>query len=149
MVIGTTGYESAVERFAMVSLNLSFKEINKDFFALLPPLSETVLDAGAGVGQNAAAFARLGYQPTAVEPLQAFIDIAQKNFHDLNVQWLNDALPNLSSLDDLSIKFNFILVDGVWHHLCSKQPLAAIKRFKTLRIQVLFAPYPSVMAPRA
>ena len=132
MVVGTTGYEKAVERFASVSLGLSFEEVNSDFFKLLPPLPASVLDAGAGVGQNAAAFANLGYQAVAVEPLKEFVDIAKAHFHALDIEWINDALPNLPSLENPAYKFDFILVDGVWHHLCPKQRLAAINRFKAL-----------------
>ncbi|GLQ76117.1 class I SAM-dependent methyltransferase [Vibrio penaeicida] len=77
-VKGTQGYEQGVDAFAQASLNLKFEEVNQEFIPFLPRILSRVLDVGSGVGQNSAALSRLGYQVVSVEPLQVFLDIAQK-----------------------------------------------------------------------
>ncbi|MEO0532645.1 MAG: class I SAM-dependent methyltransferase [Cyanobacteria bacterium P01_A01_bin.123] len=131
-VPGTRGYEAIKDAFIEVSQALDFAEINKDFLEYLPSLPSRVLDAGAGVGQNAAALARLGYLVVAVEPLPAFLDAARSTYRDLNVIWVNDSLPGLRKLGEASGMFDFILVDGVWHHLDDEERSQCMARFSTL-----------------
>lgn len=131
-VPGTQGYLAAIERFSAASLNLSFAEINQDFLPLMPAAPARVLDLGAGVGQNAAALTRLGYQVTAVEPLAAFLAIAKAQFDDLAIHWLQDSLPELTCLDNAAGEFELILLDGVWHHLAPEQRPLCLQRFAQL-----------------
>ena len=129
-VAGTKGYEDSLASFVDASLSLKFDEVNRDFLEFLPPLPARVLDAGAGVGQNAAALARLGYEVVAIEPLKRFIDVARSEFDGLGVRWLQDSLPKLEELGDRAgPAFDFILMDGVWHHLSPAERKACIERF--------------------
>lgn len=129
-VAGTKGYEEVVLPFFEASMSLKFEEVNRDFLEFLPTTPARVLDAGAGVGQNAAALARLGYEVVAVEPLKCFIDIASSKFEGLGVRWLQDSLPRLEKLGDtVAPAFDFILMDGVWHHLSPAERKACIERF--------------------
>ncbi|MEZ9231362.1 class I SAM-dependent methyltransferase [Vibrio amylolyticus] len=132
MVAGTQGYEKVIELFTEVSFKLKFEEINKDFLAYLPPTPSRALDAGCGVGQNSAALAKLGYDVVAVDPMRGFLDKAISNYQGLNVNWVNDSLPDLASLNVDDGLFNFILLDGVWHHLNTEERKKCIKRFSSL-----------------
>lgn len=131
-VPGTRGYNQAASAFAKVSFELDFNHINSEFLEFLPKPPARVLDAGAGPGQNSAALARLDYQVVAVEPLQAFLDIAQSTFTDLDITWIRDSLPRLEKLDSNEDAFDFILLDGVWHHLDSGEREECIRRLSGL-----------------
>lgn len=131
-IAGTRGYETAISIFTEASLALDFDEINADFLDYLPQNTGKVLDAGAGVGQNSAALARRGYAVTAVEPLPAFLDIARQTHPEPGIRWLNDSLPHLNRLETEEDSFDFILLDGVWHHLSIQEREVCIKRFAQL-----------------
>lgn len=128
-IAGIQGYEQAISSFAEASLKLDFDEINADFLDYLPGHNGKILDAGSGVGQNSATLAKRGYDVTAVEPLKAFLDIARQAHAGLEIRWLNDSLPYLNSLDAENKTFDFILLDGVWHHLSVQEREVCIKRF--------------------
>ncbi|MCF2859167.1 class I SAM-dependent methyltransferase [Pseudoalteromonas sp. SMS1] len=132
MVSGTQGYEKVVDAFATASFNLKFEEINQDFLSLLPTRPARVLDAGSGVGQNAAALAQLGYDVVAVEPLQLFLSKAVSQYPSLKVQWLNDSLPELANVSVKEGSFDFVLLDGVWHHLNLCERRRCIERLASL-----------------
>jgi len=131
-VPGTQGYEKVVAAFAQDSHGLNFDEINHDFLPLLPPAPARILDAGAGVGQNAAALIRRGYKVVAVEPLLEFIADAKATYQTLSVDWRQDSLPGLKSIDTIEPAFDFILLDGIWHHLRPEERPQAIERLANL-----------------
>lgn len=133
-VPGTQGYLEALSSFSKASLNLNFAEINADFLSVLPQLPAKVLDAGAGVGQNSAALAEMGYEVIAIEPIEEFINIAKENFANISgithqIAWYRDCLPYLTKLTDHKDYFDFILLDGVWHHLSPDEKASCISRF--------------------
>lgn len=131
-VPGTRGYQESAESFAEASFKLAFEHINADFLALLPNLGSRVLDLGSGVGQNAAALAKRGYHVVAVEPLPDFIEIAQAKYPHPDITWLNDSLPLLQKVNVDAGLFDFVLIDGVWHHLSSQERRTCIQRLTTL-----------------
>ncbi|MDK1286139.1 class I SAM-dependent methyltransferase [Pseudoalteromonas umbrosa] len=132
MVTGTRGYEIGVQSFAKASFGLKFEDINQDFLSFLPALGSKVLDAGCGVGQNAAALCELGYDVCAIEPLTAFLDKAKARYKELPIEWLEDSLPDLKLLNSANHVFDFILLDGVWHHLNYKERKQCINRLYEL-----------------
>ena len=117
LVSGTLGYDEVVESFTEASLKLSFEEVNKDFIKYLPAIPSKVLDIGCGIGQNSAALRRLGYEVVAIDPLGAFLKVAQTYYSSLDIEWLQGSLPYLKVLNKHHGFFDFILMDGVWHHL--------------------------------
>lgn len=117
VVAGTAGYEASVERFIELSKALRFEQVCKDFMPFLPSRSAKVLDAGAGIGQNAAALAKFGHQVVAVEPMADFLAVAQRLYPASEVRWLSGSLPYLRCLPESSESFGFALIDGVLHHL--------------------------------
>lgn len=115
-VPGTQGYEAGVERFIKVSRSLRFESTYPGFVTFLPKRPAKVLDVGCGIGQNAAALAKLGYSVTALEPFERFISAAQNIYRDSSVRWMQDSLPSLELLGS-SGPFDFILMAAVWQHL--------------------------------
>lgn len=131
-VRGTTGYKEAIESFANASLALDFDDINHEFLPFIPKSTSKVIDLGSGVGQNSAALAKAGHQVIAIEPLLEFIHIAKANFTSTNITWINDSLPMLNSLIGCNGEFDFILVDGVWHHLSPQERIETIAQVSRL-----------------
>ena len=121
-----------VEAFAEASFNLDFEDINADFLNFLPQAPARVLDAGSGVGQNSAALAKKGFSVVSVEPLHAFLQRAKNQYRGLNITWLNDSLPKLEKIDVDSGLFDFVLIDGVWHHLSIEERRLCILRLASI-----------------
>lgn len=132
IVPGTRGYETVVEAFTQASTSLTFEQVNQDFLPYLPPEGAHILDAGAGIGQNAASLAQRGYKVVAVEPMPEFLKIGQARYPHKNITWFNGALPKLEVLGNAEGEFDFILVDGVWHHLEEQERSVALSRFSKL-----------------
>ena len=131
-VPGIEGYERSVQRFVESSQALDFAEVCRDFLDHLPLLPGRVLDAGAGAGQNAAAIAKMGHLVVAIEPMADFLAAARATYANLPVTWIDDSLPKLQQLGSAPAQFDFILVDGVWHHLDEAARSRAISRFAFL-----------------
>lgn len=131
MTAGVEGYERDVARFVASSQQLNFHETNRAFLPFLTAAPAAVLDAGAGAGQNAAALAKLGHRVTAVEPMADFLAAAKATYRDLPVDWRGDSLPQLASLEG-SPPFDFVLADGVWHHLSDAERGSAFVRLAAL-----------------
>ena len=130
-VPGTRGYQASVRDFVEVSQALKFHEVCRDFLEYLPEPPARILDVGAGAGQNAAALAGSGYRVTAIEPVAAFRSAAQAAYPGIDVTWREDSLPSLNSLNGQA-PFDFILLDGVWHHLQAAERAEALSRLAEL-----------------
>lgn len=131
-VSGTSGYERFIEGFIKSSQALDFHTVCKDFIEFLPTAPANVLDAGSGAGQNAASLAQKAYSVTAVEPMEEFLNAAKLKYQNLTIKWLQDSLPHLKTLNSADKLFDFILIDGVWHHLSEMERQQAIQRFAGL-----------------
>jgi len=132
MTAGTQGYKRFTELFIESSQALDFSEACKDFLELLPASPASILDIGAGAGQNAAALAKLGHKVTAIEPMPEFLSSAQTTYKDLNVKWLNGALPELTCISPNDPNFDFVLINAVWHHLNEVERESAVTRLSAL-----------------
>ena len=131
-VRGSEGYERSIQKFIELSQALRFEEVCKDFLGFLPAPPCRILDAGSGAGQNAAALAEMGHSVVAVEPLDSFRESARIMYSHQNILWLDDSLPELKKLHSDIASFEFILVDGVWHHLTKKERDRSLERFSQL-----------------
>lgn len=123
-------YDGSAERMADLYESSSFDKVHVDVLDLLPEAGTAVLDVGAGSGRDAAALADRGYVVTAVEPSAGLRREAMVRHSTSNVQWLDDALPNLSRLPEG--QFAFILVSAVWMHLAPRDRTPATRRLAQL-----------------
>ncbi len=130
-VPGTQGYETGVERFIEVSRALRFENTYPEFVRFLPKRSAKILDVGCGIGQNAAALAKLGHTVTALDPLERFVSAAQNIYRDSSVRWMQDSLPAMKLLGS-SGPFDFILMAAVWQHLDEQERRDAMDRVASL-----------------
>jgi SAM-dependent methyltransferase len=131
-VRGLEGYGRAAKRFIELSQALDFKEICSDFLDYLPTPPARILDAGSGAGQNAAALAQMGHSVVAVEPMPVFMEAARTAYAEQDISWVADSLPSLECLSTANGLLDFILVDGVCHHLDEGERIIAIARFREL-----------------
>lgn len=127
------GYEAAadelIDRYAQIPAELIFQHV-------LPFIRQTkggrLLDIGAGTGRNAAWFADLGFEVTAVEPVRAFRESGQLAYSDRSICWLNDRLPALAVLRDLNEQYDLITLTAVWHHLLEAEQHVALRQIACL-----------------
>jgi len=132
MTLGTQGYERFIALFIESSKTLDFNVVCKDFVSFLPLKSSKILDLGAGAGQNSAALDKLGFNVTAVEPMTEFLKAAMYEYSTTSIEWLHDSLPKLACLDSHDERFDFVLIDAVWHHLCEAERVIAASKISTL-----------------
>lgn len=132
MVSGTQGYERFIPLFIQNSQSLDFHVVCKDFINFLPFNNSNILDLGSGAGQNSAALEKLGFNVTAIEPMLEFLNAAINTYKSTSIEWLNDSLPDIACLDSHESKFDFVLIDAVWHHLTKEERKKAANKISTV-----------------
>ncbi len=131
-VKGTTGYDLVVEQFIASTSAIDFNELHRPFLPFIPNSPAKILDVGAGIGRDASVLASMGHRVIAVEPLADFLLAAQTLHPSKDIQWIEDSLPDLNSLNSQEGKFDFILVSAVWHHLDESERVTAMARLSKL-----------------
>jgi SAM-dependent methyltransferase len=110
-------YEAEADAFVKRYESVAFEDVHHSILDLLPTRRSLLLDIGAGSGRDAAALASLGHQMYAVEPSSVLRAAAQRIHPELNIVWIDDALPDLARVKALRLKFDFILLSAVWMHV--------------------------------
>jgi len=130
MLPGTQGYAE----FASVLLGkrLDFDAVHAPYLHLLPSAPARVLDVGAGPGHDAAQLAQMGHEVVACEPTPALRVGAQALYASGRITWLDDGLPELRRVTALGLRYDFILMSGVWMHLNAAERQAALPRVAEL-----------------
>ncbi|ASK28617.1 SAM-dependent methyltransferase [Chryseobacterium sp. T16E-39] len=131
-IYGTRGYVEALEKFTKATLSIDFFELHQDFIQFIPKKPGSILDIGAGIGRDAAVFSEMGHSVTAVEPLQEFRTLGKELFPDSTIEWLDDSLPELTTLKNSDILFDFVLASGIWHHLAPEEQYLSISKIASL-----------------
>lgn len=131
-ILGNEGYSSELSRFIELSELVPFEELHQSAQHLFPSSPAFILDVGAGIGRDAAAFAKIGHQVIAAEPTAEFIQVGQQKYPLSNIQWVQDAFPQLRCLDEYSHQFDFILCHLVWQHLDTEARLKSMRRVSEL-----------------
>ena len=141
-------YEQNARTAAQGYESLAFKRVHEWVLDLLPhnqssdrdnqALRRTrlrVLDIGAGSGRDALWFAQHGYQVTAVEPCEALrLEARKLHSHNpdfRNIQWINDQLPDLRSVQGEGL-YDVIWLSAVWMHLEPSSHAVAFERLVQL-----------------
>lgn len=132
MTTGTEGYERFIPLFIKTNQSLDFNIVCKDFINFLPLKNSHVLDLGSGAGQNSAALDKLGFKVTAIEPMLAFLNAAMSEYKNTSIKWFHDSLPDIACLDSHKEKFDFVLIDAVWHHLTETEREKAVSKISTV-----------------
>lgn len=125
----TEAYSEKAEALAKQYESIGFEDVHGDVLELLPRPPARALDIGAGTGRDAAALAARGYRVVAVEPTPEFRAIGQSLHETAPIDWLDDALPDLSAV---SGDFDLVLLSAVWMHLSAAERTTAMARVAKL-----------------
>jgi SAM-dependent methyltransferase len=112
--------------------SISFEASHRDELHLLPTSPGRALDIGAGSGRDAAWLAKRGHRVLAVEPTAAMRAGAMQLHPSSAIEWLDDALPDLTIVRSRGERFDLILISAVWMHLDDDERAAAMPLVATL-----------------
>lgn len=132
-VTGTEGYADSARSLIEQWRDIPFAEHHEPIMHLIPTHPCCIVDIGAGIGTDAAAFAAMGHTVVAVEPVDAFrvAGISQHPSH--RIEWLDDSLPDLAVLRSRrKEEFDFAMLSAVWMHLDEDERRRAIPNVSAL-----------------
>lgn len=115
------GYADKAEALFAHYQSHSFEAVHAEVLDYIPSTPARILDIGCGSGRDAAYLARLGHEVTAVEPTAALLSQAISFHRGVAVEWLEDGLPTLASLNSSGRTFDLVILSGVWMHLNEAQ----------------------------
>lgn len=110
-------YNKHAQKFFNQYQSLTFEQVHRDWLHLLGDKTGLAMDVGAGSGRDAMALAERGWDVVAAEPADELRRLGEGATSHCSIQWLNDALPDLSQIRKLSYRFDLVLVSAVWMHL--------------------------------
>ncbi|WP_038182293.1 class I SAM-dependent methyltransferase [Vibrio rhizosphaerae] len=126
-------YQKNAQSLATQYNTLSFEQVHASWKHFWPEKGEVVLDVGAGSGRDAFWMAAQGCVVLAAEPV-AQMRAEGERLTGNSVEWLDDALPELSQLAERKRQFDVILVSAVWMHLTSAQRQLALGHLAALLV---------------
>ncbi|MER5500820.1 class I SAM-dependent methyltransferase [Streptomyces sp. NPDC002561] len=124
----TAGYGQAAEALAEQYESVTFNEVHREVLHLFPSRPGSVLDIGAGSGRDAAALAARGHRVVAAEPTAELRTLGRRLHADQEIEWVDDALPELPGLTSQARRFDLILLTAVWMHLDERQRTSSMAR---------------------
>ncbi|MFI0968235.1 class I SAM-dependent methyltransferase [Streptomyces sp. NPDC021080] len=131
-MVSTAGYGEAAEALAEQYESVTFNEVHREVLHLFPSRPSSVLDVGAGSGRDAAALASRGHWVVAAEPTAELRALGRRIHADQEIEWVDDALPELPGLTAQERRFDLILLTAVWMHLDERQRTSAMARLVSL-----------------
>ncbi|WP_261833278.1 class I SAM-dependent methyltransferase [Vibrio ishigakensis] len=124
-------YDKFALKFYEQYTSTTFSEVHKSWKSFWPLEGDTVLDVGAGIGRDALRMSELGADVYAVEPSKEMLKLGKKHTGD-KVTWLSDCLPSLAKVINLGVRFDVILLSGVWMHIPSSYRERAFRKLSNL-----------------
>jgi 2-polyprenyl-3-methyl-5-hydroxy-6-metoxy-1,4-benzoquinol methylase len=131
-VCGTEGYAEQADVLVERYESVTFDDVHKAERHLIPALPCDVVDIGAGTGRDAAALAAMGHRVVAVEPTEALRRYGMDHHPSPQIEWIDDALPQLVTLQSRGRTFDIVLLTAVWMHLDAQQRRQAMPVVATL-----------------
>jgi protein-L-isoaspartate O-methyltransferase len=131
-VSGTEGYAEEAEKLIRQWERLSFLESHQPVLHLIPTVGSRVPDIGAGAGNDAASLAALGHRVVAVEPINELRMHGIAIRASLQIEWINDSLPDLVILLARKEVFDLVMLTAVWMHLDGRQQRRAMPNVASL-----------------
>jgi SAM-dependent methyltransferase len=116
-----SGYAEAADALVEQYESVAFAEVHREALHLFPTRQSWVLDIGAGSGRDAAALASQGHRVVAAEPTAELRTLGERIHADQDIEWVDDALPELAGLRERGRRFDLILLTAVWMHLDEQQ----------------------------
>jgi SAM-dependent methyltransferase len=131
-VSGTEGYAEEADELFRIYESFPASDAHREVLHLMPAAPASVLDIGSGTGRDAAWFASLGHRVVAVEPTGAMRLRAMALHQSPRIEWLDDSLPELASLQARGEKFDLVMLTAVWMHLDAQQRRRAMPNVASL-----------------
>ena len=109
--------------------SLKTEDVHSSWISSIDFDDKKILDIGAGSGRDAAYFASKGTQlVVAVDSSYEMLSLAKQKHGDKKIIWINECLPNLSSLDTVKLgSFDFILCSAVLMFLDESEQITSLK----------------------
>jgi SAM-dependent methyltransferase len=120
-VSGTEGYADEAEELFKRYESIPAADAHRAVLHLIPGVPSRILDIGSGTGRDAAWLAAQGHQVLAVEPTDAMRFPAMALHSSPRIEWLNDSLPQLTTLRGRGETFDVVMLTAVWMHLDTAQ----------------------------
>jgi 2-polyprenyl-3-methyl-5-hydroxy-6-metoxy-1,4-benzoquinol methylase len=133
-------YNNNAEQLAEMYLSKTFEEVHVSWLEYLMPVlnkpNARILDLGAGAGRDSKYLAAQGavnnISVTAIEPALMLAEWGKKQTQGLNVNWLQDSLPDLQHVTQQEISFDLILLSAVWMHIPDSQRERSVRKLANL-----------------
>jgi len=138
-------YNENANELAQQYLSKTFDEVHQSWSQFLPSIIKNsnarILDLGAGSGRDSKHLAELAakehgddnnIQIFAVEPASILADIGARQTTGLNVKWLTDSLPALSTITKQEVSFDLILLSAVWMHIPVRDRARSLRKLANL-----------------
>ena len=138
-------YNENANELAQQYLSKSFEQVHQSWSQFLPSIIKNsnarILDLGAGSGRDSKHLAELAakehgddnnIQIFAVEPASILADIGARQTTGLNVKWLTDSLPALSTITKQEVSFDLILLSAVWMHIPVRDRARSLRKLANL-----------------
>ena len=125
-------YDAQAAVFAEQYERASSDAIHAPFADLITAGPGLALDVGAGSGRDAAWLAGQGYEVVAAEPAAGMRSEGAARHPASNIRWIDDRLPDLSTIHRLGLAFDVILISAVWMHIIPAQRARAYRKLVTL-----------------
>ena len=138
-------YNENSHELAQQYLSKSFEQVHQSWSQFVPAITKNpharILDIGAGSGRDAKHFAELAVkehgtenniQVFAVEPANLLAELGARQTKSLNVKWLTDSLPALSTITAQEVSFDLILLSAVWMHIPTTDRARSIRKLANL-----------------
>ena len=133
-------YNKNAQKLAEVYLSKTFEQVHHSWQGFLIPIlnkdDARILDLGAGAGRDSKFMAESGagknVHITAVEPAQMLSEFGKNITKHLNVNWMDDVLPDLVQVTKQEISFDLILLSAVWMHIPHSKRQRSLRKLANL-----------------
>ncbi|WP_417698535.1 methyltransferase domain-containing protein [Psychromonas sp.] len=133
-------YNKNANKLAEMYLSKTFEEVHASWLSYLTPIlnkkEARILDIGAGAGRDSKYFAQQGadnnISVTAIEPALMLAELGKNHTQGLNINWLQDSLPDLTAVTRKEISFDLILLSAVWMHIPDAQRTRSLRKLANL-----------------
>jgi SAM-dependent methyltransferase len=138
-------YNENANELAQQYLSKTFEQVHQSWSQILPSIisnpNARILDLGAGSGRDSKHLAELAakehgaetsIQVFAVEPANILAEIGARQTNGLNVKWLTDSLPALSTITKQEVSFDLILLSAVWMHIPVSDRARSLRKLANL-----------------
>ena len=132
MTHSTAGYAREAPNLLERYEKIVVEDLHKPVWHLIPATPSRLLDIGAGTGRDAAAFAAMGHQVVAVEPVDELREGARKLHPSPSIEWLADGLPSLAVVRARGERFDVVFLTAVCMHLDEAQRAEAMPAVASL-----------------